>query len=167
MLGSECDLEFQEMKSGIFHEYRSSQRAGMWKTKTTCVHVDLPHSREGLLEQKLEVSFVMKEEELHKITIPHISIEIQYQSEVRYHPFTRHISHHSLHNSHSALHDLHLGYKDSCSMQTIKATSYFNNITLMLVLLHNANVFYINKINQYLQGQCNPFMLNRSQRKKQ
>ena len=45
----------------------------MWKTKTTCVHVDLPHSREGLLEQKLEVSLVMKEEELHKITILHIS----------------------------------------------------------------------------------------------
>ena len=45
----------------------------MWKTKTTCVHVNLPHSREGLLEQKLEVSFVMKEEELHKITILHIS----------------------------------------------------------------------------------------------
>ena len=63
----------------------------MWKTKTTCVHVDLPHSREGLLEQKLEVSFVMKEEELHKITILHISNVIQYQSKVRYHPFTRHL----------------------------------------------------------------------------
>ena len=83
----------------------------MWKTKTTCVYVNLPHSREGLLEQKLEVSFVMKEEELHKITIPHISNVIQYQSKVRYHPFTRQISHHRLHDSHCALHDLHLGYK--------------------------------------------------------